>query len=52
MDEATKKAKADREIGTEELVADIYSAPLEETVRNILPGEHLKHRRIGPAVNM
>ena len=51
VDEATKLAKADKEIGVEELTADIYSNNLEEEIRNTTPFKPLKHKRIGPAVN-
>lgn len=51
VDEATKKAKVDKEIGVEELTADIYTNNLEGKIRNILPFDPLDHKRIGPAVN-
>ncbi|CAH1366929.1 unnamed protein product [Tenebrio molitor] len=51
VDDATKKAKADKEIPLEELTADIYSLPLENQVRNIGPFDPLSHKRIGKAVN-
>jgi TPP-dependent pyruvate/acetoin dehydrogenase alpha subunit len=52
VDEAARKAKTDTEIPMEELPADIYSAPLEENVRNVAPWEPLHHKRIGAAVNL
>jgi len=52
VDEAVKKAKADNEIGMEELTCDIYSAPLEPSVRGIVPWNNLQHKRLGPAVNL
>lgn len=53
VDEATKKARTDKEIGLNELAADIYSEPkLNEEVRNILPNNHLRHSRLGKAVNL
>jgi len=51
VDDATKKAKADKEIGVDELAADIYAAPLSDQVRNITAWQPLQHRRIGAAVN-
>ncbi|XP_044749066.1 probable pyruvate dehydrogenase E1 component subunit alpha, mitochondrial isoform X1 [Coccinella septempunctata] len=51
VDEATKKAKTEPEIGLEELTADIYVNNLEGDIRNISPFNPLKHKRIGPAVN-
>ncbi|KAJ3662936.1 hypothetical protein Zmor_007250 [Zophobas morio] len=51
VDEATKKAKADKEIAMEELTADISSLPLEQYIRNISPFDPLPHKRIGEAVN-
>jgi hypothetical protein len=36
----------------EELPADIYSAPLEDEIRNVAPWEPLHHKRIGAAVNL
>lgn len=51
IDDATKKCKADKEIGLDELSADIYSLNIEQKVRNIDPFSHLVHKRIGPAVN-
>lgn len=52
MDDAVKKAKADVEIGLDELSADVYAENLEESIRNITPFAPLKHKRIGPAVNL
>jgi len=52
IDEAVKKAKADNEIGLNELTCDIYSAPLEPTVRGITPWNNLEHKRLGPAINL
>ncbi|XP_044270728.1 pyruvate dehydrogenase E1 component subunit alpha, mitochondrial-like isoform X1 [Tribolium madens] len=51
VDEATKKAKAEKEIPLEELTADIYSLDLEKQIRNIDPFNPLPHKRIGEAVN-
>ncbi|PNF19143.1 putative pyruvate dehydrogenase E1 component subunit alpha, mitochondrial [Cryptotermes secundus] len=52
IDEAVKKAKTDNEIGLDELPCDVYSAPLEPTVRGITPWNNLEHKRLGPAVNL
>lgn len=51
VDEAVKKAKTDKEIGAEELTADIYSHSLEETIRGVSPWDQIPHKRIGAAVN-
>lgn len=51
VDEATKKAKTEPEIGLEELTADIYVNNLEGDIRNISPFNSLKHKSMGPAVN-
>jgi len=47
-----KKSKADSEIPLSELAGDIYSKPLETTVRGVSPFQKLEHVRIGPAVNL
>jgi len=47
-----KRAKADTEIPLSELAGDIYSKPLETTVRGVSPFESLEHIRVGPAVNL
>ncbi|RZB41726.1 E1 dh domain containing protein [Asbolus verrucosus] len=52
VDEATKKAKAEKEISMDELTADIYANDIEEQIRNIGPFNPLPHKRIGPAVNL
>jgi len=52
IDDAVKKAKADNEIGLNELACDVYSAPLEPTVRGITPWNNLEHKRLGPAINL
>ncbi|RZF43178.1 hypothetical protein LSTR_LSTR013343, partial [Laodelphax striatellus] len=46
VDEATKKARSDTEIPIEELAADVYSEPLEEDIRNVLPWNPLKHKTV------
>lgn len=53
VDEAAKKARAEKEIGLNELAADIYANPkLNEDVRNVLPNNPLKHITVGKAVNL
>ncbi|XP_067010719.1 pyruvate dehydrogenase E1 component subunit alpha, mitochondrial [Anabrus simplex] len=51
VDEVAKKAKSDPEIGLDELAADIYSLPIEQTVRGVVPWDRHPHKRIGEAVN-
>lgn len=52
VDEATKKAKTDKEIGMDEIAADIYSHNLEEPIRGVSIFQNLQHKRIGRAVNL
>lgn len=53
VDEATKKARVDKEPVLAELTADIYAEPkFSEDVRNILPNQPLKHITVGKAVNL
>ncbi|KRT82436.1 hypothetical protein AMK59_4871 [Oryctes borbonicus] len=52
VDEATKKAKADKEIPIDELTADIYAENLGGKIRGRTDTELLEHKRIGPAVNV
>ncbi|CAG0907339.1 unnamed protein product [Cyprideis torosa] len=52
VDEATKAAKNDKEIDVAELYADVYSNPLEETIRSVHHDERHPHLRIGKAWNM
>lgn len=47
-----KRAKTDSEIPMSELPGDIYSKPLETTIRGVTPFKNLEHVRIGPAVNL
>jgi len=46
-----KRAKADTEIPLSELAGDVYSKPLETTIRGVSPFKNLEHIRIGSAVN-
>uniref|UniRef100_A0A2A4JRJ1 Pyruvate dehydrogenase E1 component subunit alpha n=1 Tax=Heliothis virescens TaxID=7102 RepID=A0A2A4JRJ1_HELVI len=43
VDEATKQAKVEPEIGVEELTADIYGDCIDPVVRGILPNTPLQH---------
>ncbi|KAJ8942613.1 hypothetical protein NQ317_013401 [Molorchus minor] len=52
VDEANKKAKADKEVGLDELAGDIYTVNLEGNIRNIDHGSSRIIKRIGPAVNV
>lgn len=52
VDENTKKSKIDKEIGLEELTADIYADPKESEIRGTTPWDRLPHKTIGMAVNM
>jgi len=47
-----KRAKADTEISLSELAGDVYSKPLDTTIRGVSPFQSLEHIRIGPAVNL
>lgn len=47
VDDATKKAKADREIGVDELPADIYSNSLEPMIRGTTPWNPMPHKNVG-----
>lgn len=51
IDDAVKRAKADKEIGLDELTADILSEPIDTRVRGVTAFDTLTHRRLGPAVN-
>ena len=51
IDEATKIAKADKEIGVEELTTDIYCMNQEGDVRGITGNKMLKHTSLNRAVN-
>ncbi|KAK6630194.1 hypothetical protein RUM43_015054 [Polyplax serrata] len=51
VDAAVAFCKADKEVGPEELTADIYSEPLESQIRGITAFESHPHMRIGRAIN-
>lgn len=48
VDEATKQAKAEAEIGLEELSGDIYFNNLEHVIRGIHPAASLQHVEVVP----
>nr|CAD7204790.1 unnamed protein product [Timema douglasi] len=52
VDESTKKAKADKEIGLDELTTDIYADPIETTIRGTTPWDRLPHKSLKLAVNL
>lgn len=52
IDEATKIAKADSEIGLPELSTDVYSLELEKNIRGINVDTPLKHASLKQAVNL
>lgn len=52
VDEAVKVAKADVEIGLEELAGDIYAAPLETEIRGTTPFNPLTHIKVGQPANL
>lgn len=52
VDEATKAAKADREIGLEELTTDVYSRPIEPFIRGTTIDRQIKHATLKKAVNL
>lgn len=52
VDEATKWAKADAEIGLPELTTDIYANNLEGDIRGSNPSSWFKHSSLNKAVNL
>lgn len=52
IDDAVKIAKTDSEIPLSELAGDVYSKPLETTIRGVSPFKSLDHIRLGPALNL
>merc|ERR1712128_14477 len=52
VDADVKKAKADGEIGAEELFYDIYENNLEGTIRGIAPWDQHTHKKTQVAVNL
>merc|ERR1711874_787304 len=51
IDVAVKRAKSDKEIGLDELAADICVNPIDTRIRGVTAFDTLTHKRIGPAVN-
>ncbi|KAK7069037.1 Pyruvate dehydrogenase E1 component subunit alpha, somatic form, mitochondrial [Halocaridina rubra] len=51
VDEAVKVAKTDKEIAVHELAADVYSAPIENTIRGTTPFEPYTHQRLSKVIN-
>lgn len=51
VDEATKQAKNDAEIGVDELYADVYVEPLRPTIRGTTPDYHHPHKRLNQPFN-
>lgn len=52
VDEATKTAKADGEIGLPELTTDVYGKNLDGDIRGSNPNSWLKHSSLNRAVNL
>lgn len=52
VDEATKWAKTDTEIGLPELTTDIYANNLEGDIRGSNPNSWFKHSTLNKAVNL
>lgn len=52
VEEATKKSKTDKEIGFDELSADIYAGPIDPQIRNIDPFKPLTHKNINKPINL
>ncbi|CAG9763876.1 unnamed protein product [Ceutorhynchus assimilis] len=52
IDTATEQAKKDKEIGLDELSADITANHLGSDIRGVSIFAPLKHKRIGPAINL
>lgn len=51
VEEAVQVAKTDEEVSVQELYADIYSNPIEETIRGITPFTEHRHMRINTPLN-
>lgn len=51
VDEAVKIAKTDKEIAVQELAADVYSNPLEITIRGTTPYDPYTHQRLSKIIN-
>lgn len=51
IDQNVKKAKADVEVGLDDLAGDVYTKNVEGDIRNVTPFTPLKHKRVGKAIN-
>lgn len=51
VDAATKLAKSDAEIGLHELATDVYSNPIENTIRGIHTDQWYQHKTLNRAEN-
>ncbi|KAG7176920.1 pyruvate dehydrogenase E1 component subunit alpha-like 1 [Homarus americanus] len=52
VDEAVKIAKSDKEIAVQELAADVYSNPLESSIRGTTPFDPYTHQRLSKIINL
>lgn len=52
IDEAVKAARSNPELPVEELYADVYSMPLEPTIRGITPFTEHRHLAINKPINL
>ncbi|KAI5733748.1 hypothetical protein M8J76_015420 [Diaphorina citri] len=52
IDAVIKKARADPEVGLDELTGDIYAVPLETDIRGTTPFNSYPHKRVGKAINL
>ncbi|XP_042238252.1 probable pyruvate dehydrogenase E1 component subunit alpha, mitochondrial isoform X1 [Homarus americanus] len=52
VDEAVKIAKSDKEIAVQELAADVYSNPLESSIRGTTPFDPYTHQRLSKITNL
>uniref|UniRef100_A0A1B6CAI5 Pyruvate dehydrogenase E1 component subunit alpha n=1 Tax=Clastoptera arizonana TaxID=38151 RepID=A0A1B6CAI5_9HEMI len=52
VDAATKFAKADSEVGPEELTTDVYVNNYEPYIKGTTPWSKFEHKRVGKAVNL
>jgi hypothetical protein len=51
IDDAVKRAKSDKEIGLDELAADVAVNIIDPRIRGVSSFDSLTHKRLGPAVN-
>lgn len=52
VEKSMEFAKVDKEVGFDDLAGDIYANNLEQEIRNVLPFNPLKHKRIGKSKNL